>query len=132
MSTVLLTGASGFLGVHTLEQLLEAGHTVRAYVRSPARLEANLLPLGIELEDSRIEVAVGDMTSVSAARTAAEGCDAVVHTAATFSYKRRHRDRMARENSAGTRTILEAGAEAGAASLVHVSSTVALVRPGGA
>jgi len=132
MSTVLLTGASGFLGVHTLQQLLQAGHHVRAYVRNPARLEANLLPLGIELEDSRIEVAEGDMTSVSAVRTAVEGCDAVVHTAATFSYKRRDRERMAHENSTGTRTILEAGAEAGAGPLVHVSSTVALVRPGGA
>lgn len=131
MSTVLLTGASGFLGLHTLQQLLDAGHHVRAYVRSPQRLEANLLPFGIELEDSRIEVAQGDMTSVSGVRTAAEGCDAVVHTAATFSYKRRDRERMARENSAGTRTILEAGAEAGARALVHVSSTVALVHPGG-
>ena len=131
MSTVLLTGASGFLGVHTLQRLLEAGHHVRAFVRNPGRLEANLLPLGIELEDSRIEVAEGDMTSVSAARTAVEGCDAVVHTAATFSYKRRDRVRMAEENSAGTRTILEAGTEVGAAPLVHVSSTVALVRPGG-
>lgn len=131
MSTVLLTGASGFLGLHTLQHLLDAGHHVRAYVRSPHRLEANLLPFGIELEDSRIEVAEGDMTSVSGVRTAAEGCDAVVHTAATFSYKRRDRERMARENSAGTRTILEAGAEAGARTLVHVSSTVALVHPGG-
>ncbi len=131
MSTVLLTGASGFLGLHTLHRLLADGHRVRAYVRNPARLEANLLPLGIELEDSRIEVAEGDMTSTSAVRTAVEGCDAVVHTAATFSYKRRDGARMAEENSAGARTVLEAGAEAGAGPLVHVSSTVALVRPGG-
>lgn len=132
MSTVLLTGASGFLGAHTLQHLLEAGHHVRAYVRDPSRLEANLLPLGIELEDSRIEVAQGDMTSTSAVRTAVEGCDAVVHAAATFSFKRRDRERMTQENSAGTRTVLEAGAEVGAGPLVHVSSTVALARPGGA
>jgi nucleoside-diphosphate-sugar epimerase len=132
VTTVLLTGASGFLGIHTLKQLLDDGHHVRAFVRTPARLEKNLLPLGIELEDSRIEVAEGDMTSTSAVRTAASGCGAVIHAAATFSYKRRDQARMARENSVGTRTVLESGAEAGATRLVHVSSTVALVRPGGA
>ena len=132
MATVLLTGASGFLGTHTLKQLLDDGHHVRAFVRTPSRLEANLLPLGVELEDSRIEVAEGDMTSTSAVRNAVSGCDAVVHAAATFSFKRRDRQRMERENSVGTRTVLEAGADAGARCLVHVSSTVALARPGGA
>ena len=51
MATVLLTGASGFLGVHTMRRLLDDGHRVRALVRSPARLQANLLPLGVEHED---------------------------------------------------------------------------------
>ena len=132
VTTVLLTGASGFLGVHTMRQLLEAGHHVRAFVRTSARLEKNLLPLGIELEDSHIEVAEGDMTSRSAVHDAVSGCDAVVHAAATFSLKRRDRHRMERENSVGARTVLEAGADAGAQRIVHVSSTVALARPGGA
>jgi dihydroflavonol-4-reductase len=132
MTTVLLTGASGFLGVHTMSSLLDAGHRVRAFVRTPARLERNLLPLGLELEDSRIEVAEGDMTSTSAVRTAVSGCDMVIHAAATYSFKRRDEHRMEVENTQGTRTVLEAGAEAGARHLVHVSSTVALVRPGGA
>jgi nucleoside-diphosphate-sugar epimerase len=131
MTKVLLTGASGFLGVHTLKQLIEDGHTVRAFVRDPSRLADNLRPLGFEPEDGRIEVAPGDMTDAGAVREAVSGCDAVVHSAATFSYKRRDRERMSRENSVGTRRVLEAGAEAGAGPLVHVSSTVALVRPGG-
>lgn len=131
MATVLLTGASGFLGVHTMHRLLEDGHRVRAFVRTPSRLEANLLPLGVELEDSRIEVAEGDMTNVSSVRTAVSGCDAVIHAAATYSFRRSDRERMLRENAVGTRTVLQAGLDAGASTLVHVSSTVALVRPGG-
>lgn len=132
MATVLLTGASGFLGIHTLQRLLDDGHHVRAFVRTPSRLAANLVPLGLGLQDARIEVAEGDMTDAGAVRDAVAGCDAVVHAAATFSYKRRDRGRMERENTAGTRLVLESSAEAGAAPLVHVSSTVALVRPGGA
>jgi dihydroflavonol-4-reductase len=132
VATVLLTGASGFLGVHTVQRLLEDGHRVRAFVRTPARLQSHLLPLGVELEDSHIEVAEGDMTSTSAVRTAVSGCHAVIHGAATYSFKRRDRQRMSEENARGTRTVLEAAADAGVATAVHVSSTVALVRPGGA
>ncbi len=37
MSTVLVTGGSGFIGVHTILQLLAAGHDVRTTVRNPDR-----------------------------------------------------------------------------------------------
>ena len=37
MSTVLVTGGSGFIGAHCLVQLLNAGHEVRTTVRSLKR-----------------------------------------------------------------------------------------------
>ena len=37
MSTVLVTGGSGFIGSHCILQLLVAGHHVRTTVRSPKR-----------------------------------------------------------------------------------------------
>ena len=37
MSTVLVTGGSGFIGAHTILQLLAAGHDVRTTVRQPDR-----------------------------------------------------------------------------------------------
>lgn len=53
MSTVLLTGASGFVGAHTLHELLRRGHRVRALVRSPGTLGAALSPLGVRLREWR-------------------------------------------------------------------------------
>ena len=130
MATVLLTGASGFLGVHTVQHLLEAGHDVRALVRTPRRLRDHLVPLGID--DAGVDVIEGDMTSVPAVREAVSGCDAVIHAAATYSFRRSDAHTMEHDNVTGTRAVLEAAAEAGCRNAVHVSSTVALVRPGGA
>ena len=131
MSLVLLTGASGFLGAHTVQHLLQAGHRVRAFVRTPSRLDDALRPLGLSTEDERIEVAQGDMTDPTSVRAAVTGCDSMVHAAATYSFRRRDRHTMLRDNTAGTRAVLEAGRDAGCRTLVHVSSTVALTRPGG-
>lgn len=127
MSVVLLSGASGFLGVHTTTRLLEVGHSVRALVRSPDRLWRNLQPLGIERDDSRVEVAHGDMTDAAAVRDAADGCELAVHAAATYSYKRSDVDRMRTENALGTQTVLDAAIDAGCRGIVHVSSTAALI-----
>lgn len=127
--TVMLTGASGFLGIHVLRRLLDDGHTVRAFVRSPARLRDHVPLVGVDPDDPRVEVAVGDMTDPAAARDAADGCDLAVHAAATFSYRRRDAERMLRENQRGTTTVLDAAIEAGCAGIVHVSSIAALLRP---
>ena len=130
MTVVLLTGASGFLGIHVLQRLLDEGQSVRAFVRTPAKLRENLAQLGVDPENPRIEVVSGDMTDASAVRDAAGGCDRAVHAAATFSYRRSDAERMLRENMVGTTTVLDAAIEAGCTGIVHVSSIVALLRPG--
>ena len=130
MSVVLLTGGSGFLGSQVLQRLLDEGHRVRALVRTPAKLRENLTLLDVDPHDPRLEVVPGDMTDAQAARSAASGCDLAIHAAATFSYRRRDAERMLRENKLGTLTVLDAAIEAGCTGIVHVSSTVALLRPG--
>ena len=130
MTVVLLTGASGFLGTHVLHRLLEQGHGVRAFIRTPARLRENLASLGVDPDDPRIEVVAGNMTDATAVRSAANGCSHAIHAAATFSYRRRDAERMLAENKVGTTTVLDAAIDAGCIGIVHVSSTGALLRPG--
>lgn len=131
MALVLLTGASGFLGIHLVQRLLDQGHEVRAFVRSPDRLGRHLALLGVDADDPRLQVHSGDMTDAAAARDAVRGCEYTVHAAATFSYHRRDADRIRRENVVGTTTVLDAAIGEGCAGIVHVSSTVALLQPGG-
>ena len=130
MAVVLLTGASGFLGIHVLQRLLETGHAVRALVRTPAKLRENFALLGVDTANADIEVVTGDMTDGAAVRRAVSGCDQTVHAAATYSYRRRDAERMLRENKDGTTTVLDAAIDAGCTGIVHVSSTAALLRPG--
>jgi nucleoside-diphosphate-sugar epimerase len=130
MTVVMVTGASGFLGLHIVQHLIGRGHRVRAFVRSPAKLRENLGLLRVAPDHPLLEVAAGDMTDPAALKDAASGCDQAIHAAATFSYRRRDAEKMLRENKAGTTTVLDTAIDAGCTGIVHVSSIAALLRPG--
>lgn len=129
MDAVMVTGASGFLGLHVAQRLLERGRPVRAFVREPARLHDHLALLGLDPDHPGLEVASGDMTDPASVREAVRECGQVVHAAATFSYRRADAERMLRENALGTTSVLDAAADAGCSGIVHVSSIAALLRP---
>jgi dihydroflavonol-4-reductase len=73
MKTVLVTGASGFLGGHVVEGLARSGVRPRCLVRRASRLEfiTNWSP----------EIVFGDVTSPESLDAAVEGVDGVVHCA---------------------------------------------------
>ena len=70
----LVTGATGFVGGHVIDQLLDRGDTVTALVRSPAKA-ASLARRGVVLVH-------GDLDNYDALRRAAAGQDVVYHAAA--------------------------------------------------
>ncbi len=124
---VLVTGASGLVGSHTVAALRARGHEVRAFVREPARLERALAPLGA----GGIESARGDVADRSAVERALAGCQAVVHAAAVVSLDARRAAELERTNAEGASNVLEAALKAGLDPVVHVSSLSALFPPTG-
>lgn len=69
MHTVLVTGATGYIGGRLVPALLEAGHSVRCLVRTPSKLSA------VDWAD-RVTVVEGDIGDTDAVREAMDGCDA--------------------------------------------------------
>ena len=83
MSTVLVTGGSGFVGSHVILQLLEAGHVVRTTVRSLGReagVRAMLEGAGAEPGD-RLSFFAADLERDDGWAAAVAGCEYVLHVA---------------------------------------------------
>ncbi len=121
---VLVTGATGFVGSHAARALQDAGHTVTALVRTPAKLESVTARVGVDLD--ALEVLHGDVTDAEAVTGAVAGCDAVVHAAAVVGTDPSSEDAIESTNFAGALNVLGAAADAGCDPVVHVSSAAAL------
>lgn len=83
MATVLVTGGSGFIGVHCIVQLLNAGHRVRTTLRSLAReaeVRAMVREGGADAGEALSFVAA-DLGADAAWPDAVAGCDFVIHPA---------------------------------------------------
>jgi nucleoside-diphosphate-sugar epimerase len=120
---VLVTGGTGFVGSHSVKALLEAGHSVRMFVRNSDRIAPALEPLGVETP----EYVVGDVTDPDAVRPALDGCGGVLHGASVYTQDPRRASEIRETNLAGARNVLGTAVELGLDPVVHVSSVVALM-----
>jgi nucleoside-diphosphate-sugar epimerase/predicted dehydrogenase len=71
---ILVTGASGFLGIHTVRRLVEEGYYVRAFVRKLSYID--------RLEGMGVEIQFGDVRDPVSFGKVIDGTDVVVHLAA--------------------------------------------------
>lgn len=110
---VAVTGASGLLGRHVVEELLGAGYDVRALDRTPPR--ARSCPFcAVDIRD------LGQMCGAFA------GCEAVLHLAALPSPIGHPQEEVFAINAQGTFNVLEAAALLGIRRVVTISSASAL------
>lgn len=120
MSSILLTGANGFVGSHVLPALLAAGHDVIALVRSD-RAGQDLLGRLQPAERSRVTLRRGDVSQPATLPSAVTGVDGVVHLVAIPRDFNGGRD-LARVNTEGTRHVVEATRAAGVRRMVHLGA----------
>ncbi|KAK1508368.1 NAD dependent epimerase/dehydratase [Colletotrichum tamarilloi] len=89
MTKILLTGGSGFIAAHILEQLLARGHSVVTTVRSEDKAQ-RIRDAHKDLDASRLHVAiVPDIARPDAFDEVVKtpGLEAVLHTASPFHFK---------------------------------------------
>ncbi len=109
--TVLVTGATGFIGPHVVHALRARETPVRALVRRPDRAR-RLAAWGVEL-------AQGDVTDPPSLRAACEGVDVVVHLVAIIRGRPADFERIMAQ---GTRDLVAAAQVAGVGRFVLASA----------
>jgi len=120
MSTVLVTGASGFVGSHVVPALIDAGHDIVAVVGSEASgalVERRLEPA----QRASLTTRLGDVTDLASLPPALDGVEAIVHLAAI------PRDwdggaSLRLVNTEGTRNVVRAATDAGVGRFVHLGA----------
>jgi nucleoside-diphosphate-sugar epimerase len=117
MSTILLTGANGFVGQHLGVYLLKQGYDVVAAVRQP-NTSINFTPARL--------VAVGDIDATTDWSTALNGVEVVIHLAARVHVMQEQaEDPLAtfrQVNTLGTLRLAQQAAEHGVKRFVYLSS----------
>ena len=120
MSTILVTGASGFVGTAIVQALLDADHRVAALVRTPSAGEVVVGRLRPE-QRAAVELRTGDVTRPETLGAALGGIDAVIHLVAIPRDLRGGAD-LRLINTEGTRAVVEAMKAAGVRRLVHMGA----------
>ncbi len=130
--TVLVTGASGFIAKHIVLQLLQAGYTVRASLRTPGReaevRDAVLPHLGASGDAAaRLSFVTLDLGRDEGWPQALAGVDALLHTASPFPLEQPADPQdLIRPAVDGTLRALRAARDAGVNRVVMTSSNAAI------
>lgn len=128
MTKVLVTGASGYIGLHCIEQLLADGYEVKGSIRSLSRteeIEDALKKCGRDL--SRLELFEADLLKPDGWDDAVKGCDYVLHVASPFIVGvPKHEDELIRPAVDGTRHVIDAAIKQDVKRVVLTSSIAAI------
>ena len=126
---VLVTGGSGFVGVHCILKLLNAGYRVRTTVRSLKReadVRAMLKVGGVEAGD-RLFFAAADLEKDAGWAEAVAGCAFVQHVASPLPASvPKHEDELIVPAREGALRVLRASRDAGVKRVVQTSSFAAI------
>lgn len=129
MSTVLVTGGSGYVGIHVIVQLLQKGHRVRTTVRKLSRADdvrAMLKEAKVEAGDA-LTFFEAELMSDQGWKEAVAGCDYVMHVASPFPLSQpRDENELIVPAREGTLRVLRVARDARVKRVVLTSSFAAV------
>ena len=124
-STILITGADGFIGSHLTEALVHQGYKVRAFVLYNSFNSWGWLDQCADDVKGKFEVFAGDIRDPHGVKEAMKGCDIVLHLAALIAipYSYHSPDTYVDTNIKGTLNVLQAARELGVSRMIHTSTS---------
>ena len=99
MPMILVTGASGFIGRHLVDELIRRRFSVRVLVRKKA---------SIPFHHGQVEICFGDIADPASLEKAVEGVDRVFHLAAVINLEQESMRGYQAVNVTGTKNLFKA------------------------
>ena len=129
MEKVLVTGSTGFIGLHCIHQLIEKGYSVNGTLRSKSREEEVRSSLKeANLSDANLNLYECDLMSDDGWEKAIDGCDYVLHIASPFiNGLPDHEDDLIKPALTGTQRILKLSAKNPQIKKIIITSSFAAV-----
>ena len=114
METVLVTGGTGFIGLHCLQQLLDKGYKVRTTIRSESRKQEVMDAMKEHSSNcENLEFYIADLLKDDGWKEAVEGSKYVLHVASPFFLgEPENEDVFIKPAVEGTLRVLKACADA--------------------
>ena len=128
METVLVTGGTGFIGLHCLQQLLDKGYKVKTTIRSESRKQEVLEAMKKHSSNcENLEFYIADLLKDDGWKEAVEGSKYVLHVASPFFLgEPENEDVFIKPAVEGTLRVLKACADADVQKVVLTSSFAAV------
>lgn len=117
---VLVTGGTGFLGRHLVNQLIGQGYQVRLLVRETSDISW--------LDTALVDLVYGNVTDSDSVDHAVEGCEYIIHAAGFFRLWGPH-EVFDSVNVDGTVNVANAALKYGVKRMIHVSSIAVVGHP---
>ena len=128
METVLVTGGTGFIGLHCLQQLLDKGYKVRTTLRSESRKQEVMEAMKKHSSNcENLEFFIADLLNDDGWKEAVEGSKYVLHVASPFFLgEPENEDVFIKPAVEGTLRVLKACADSEVQKVVLTSSFAAV------
>ncbi|KAJ3712535.1 hypothetical protein DFJ43DRAFT_1106336 [Lentinula guzmanii] len=123
---IFLTGATGYLGSHILNQLLAKGYHVKVAIREKKASQFKQL---YESHQSQLEVVIIDDISTSQFPEALKGVKAIIHTAAPLAYAVSDAEGQLKGAVEGALNVLRQAEKAGVHKVVLTSTILTAFTP---
>ncbi|MGZ4271960.1 MAG: SDR family NAD(P)-dependent oxidoreductase [Solirubrobacteraceae bacterium] len=124
-SSVLVTGAGGFIGGHLVERLVRDGARVRAMCHYNARNDWGALDWLDPEVTAEVEVVLGELRDIESVSDAVEGAEVVLHLGANIAipYSYVNPRDFFEVNVLGTLNVAQAALRHGVRRVVHTSTS---------